>query len=45
MAISVGPLIVAVTAPFFGRLAGRVGQRRLLIPGGLVWAAGRSCSS
>ncbi|HVE18476.1 MAG TPA: MFS transporter, partial [Ilumatobacteraceae bacterium] len=30
MAISVGPLIVAVTAPLFGKLAGRVGQRRLL---------------
>ena len=37
MAISVGPLIVAATAPLFGKLAGRVGQRRLLIPGGLVW--------
>ncbi|MEP7201818.1 MAG: DHA2 family efflux MFS transporter permease subunit [Ilumatobacteraceae bacterium] len=37
MAISVGPLIVAVTAPLFGKLAGRVGQRRLLIPGGIVW--------
>jgi EmrB/QacA subfamily drug resistance transporter len=40
LAISVGPLIVASTAPFFGKLAGRIGQRRLLIPGGLVWAAG-----
>ncbi len=39
-AIAVGPLIVAVTSPFLGKLAGRVGQRRLLIPGGLVWAAG-----
>ena len=38
MAISVGPLIVAVMAPLFGKLAGRVGQRRLLIPGGLIWA-------
>jgi EmrB/QacA subfamily drug resistance transporter len=38
MAISVGPLIVAATAPLFGKLAGRVGQRRLLIPGGLIWA-------
>jgi EmrB/QacA subfamily drug resistance transporter len=37
MAISIGPLIVAATAPLFGKLAGRVGQRRLLIPGGLVW--------
>jgi EmrB/QacA subfamily drug resistance transporter len=40
LAISVGPLIVAVTAPFFGRLAGRIGQRALLIPGGLIWAMG-----
>ncbi len=40
LAISVGPLIVAATAPFFGKLAGRIGQRRLLLPGGLMWAAG-----
>jgi EmrB/QacA subfamily drug resistance transporter len=40
LAISVGPLIVAATAPFFGKLAGRIGQRRLLVPGGLLWAAG-----
>jgi EmrB/QacA subfamily drug resistance transporter len=40
LAVSVGPLIVATTAPFFGRLAARVGQRRLLVPGGLVWSAG-----
>ncbi len=40
LAIAVGPSIVALTAPWFGKLAGRVGQRRLLIPGGLVWAAG-----
>jgi EmrB/QacA subfamily drug resistance transporter len=39
MAVSVGPLIVATTAPLFGRLAGRIGQRKLLIPGGLVWAS------
>ena len=38
LAISVGPLIVAATAPLFGKLAGRIGQRRLLVPGGLVWA-------
>ena len=40
LGIAVGPLIVAVAAPLFGRLAGRIGQRALLIPGGLVWAAG-----
>ena len=40
LAISVGPVIVAVTAPIFGRLAARVGQRRLLVPGGLIWALG-----
>ena len=43
LAIAVGPAIVAVTAPFFGRLAAKVGQRRLLVPGGLVWAAGGLC--
>jgi MFS family permease len=40
LAVSVGPLVVATTAPWFGRLAGRIGQRTLLIPGGLVWASG-----
>jgi EmrB/QacA subfamily drug resistance transporter len=40
LAISVGPLIVAVTAPFFGRLAARIGQRALLVPGGLLFAGG-----
>lgn len=40
LAVSLGPLVVASTAPFLGRLAGRVGQRRLLVPGGLVWASG-----
>ena len=40
LAISVGPLIVAATAPLFGKLAGRIGQRRLLVPGGLLWATG-----
>ncbi|MBI5089050.1 MAG: DHA2 family efflux MFS transporter permease subunit [Actinobacteria bacterium] len=40
MGIAVGPLTVAVLAPLFGRLAARVGQRRLLIPGGLIWGAG-----
>jgi EmrB/QacA subfamily drug resistance transporter len=40
MAVSAGPLVVAATAPYFGRLAGRIGQRTLLIPGGLLWGAG-----
>jgi EmrB/QacA subfamily drug resistance transporter len=40
MVISAGPLVVAVMAPVFGRLAGRVGQRALLVPGGVVWASG-----
>ncbi len=40
LAISVGPLVVAATAPFLGGLAGRIGQGRLLVPGGVVWAAG-----
>ena len=40
LAIAVGPLIVACTAPFLGKVAGRVGQRRLLIPGGILWAVG-----
>ncbi len=40
LAISIGPVVVAVTAPMFGRLAARVGQRRLLLPGGLIWALG-----
>lgn len=33
-----GPVVVMVLAPYFGRLAGRVGQRALLVPGGLVYA-------
>lgn len=40
LAISVGPLIVAATAPLFGKLAGRIGQRPLLVPGGVLWATG-----
>jgi EmrB/QacA subfamily drug resistance transporter len=40
LAISIGPLIVAATAPPLGKLAGRIGQRSLLMPGGLLWAAG-----
>ncbi len=40
LSICIGPIIVAITAPLFGRLAARVGQRQLLVPGGLIWAAG-----
>lgn len=39
IAIALGPAIVAVTAPRFGRLAGRIGQRAVLLPGGLVFGA------
>jgi MFS family permease len=38
LAITPGPLVVAALAPVFGRLAARIGQRRLLLPGGLVYA-------
>jgi MFS family permease len=40
LAISPGPLVVAVTAPRFGRLAGRIGQRPLLLIGGPLFALG-----
>jgi EmrB/QacA subfamily drug resistance transporter len=40
LGISPGPLLVALLAPGFGRLAGRVGQRPLLIAGGVLFAAG-----
>ena len=39
LAMMPGPVVVIVLAPFFGRIAGRVGQRALLVPGGLVYAA------
>jgi EmrB/QacA subfamily drug resistance transporter len=39
LAICVGPIIVAVTAPRFGKLASRIGQRPLVVPGGLLWVA------
>jgi EmrB/QacA subfamily drug resistance transporter len=38
--VAPGPLMVAVLAPFMGRLAMRIGQRPLLLAGGLLYAAG-----
>lgn len=38
--VAPGPLLVAVLAPFLGRLAGRVGQRPLLLIGGCSYAIG-----
>ncbi|CAN5606162.1 DHA2 family efflux MFS transporter permease subunit [soil metagenome] len=40
LGISPGPLVVAVLAPRFGKLAGRIGQRPLLITGGIAFALG-----
>ncbi len=34
-----GPIVVILLAPLFGRLAGRIGQRAILVPGGVVYAA------
>lgn len=39
LAMMPGPTMVILLAPPLGRLAGRIGQRTLLVPGGLVWAA------
>ena len=38
LAVAIGPTIVAILAPRMGKLAGRIGQRAILIPGGLLWA-------
>jgi MFS family permease len=38
LAISPGPLLVAILAPRLGRLAGRIGQQPLLVAGGLAFA-------
>src|SRR4051812_9005673 len=38
LGVTPGPLLVAILAPRFGRLAGRVGQRPLIIAGGVVYA-------
>ncbi|HET7799611.1 MAG TPA: DHA2 family efflux MFS transporter permease subunit [Humibacillus xanthopallidus] len=40
LAMMPGPIVVMVLAPQFGRVAARHGQRALLVPGGLVYAAG-----
>jgi MFS family permease len=40
LAVSPGPAIVALLAPRFGKVAGRIGQRPLLLVGGLAFAAG-----
>src|SRR5437899_4678313 len=39
LAMAPGPLVVFLLAPRFGKLAGRIGHRAILIPGGLVYAA------
>src|SRR2546426_5164637 len=39
LAMAPGPLVVFLLAPPFGRLAGRIGQRPILIPGGVISAA------
>jgi EmrB/QacA subfamily drug resistance transporter len=38
LGVTPGPLLVAILAPRFGKLAGRVGQRPLIILGGIVYA-------
>jgi EmrB/QacA subfamily drug resistance transporter len=40
VAITPGPLMAAISAPFAGRLADRYGQRVVAVPGGLFFAAG-----
>lgn len=39
LAMMPGPIVVMILAPLLGRVAGRFGQRTLLVPGGLVYAA------
>jgi EmrB/QacA subfamily drug resistance transporter len=39
-AVAPGPALVAVLAPFMGNLAGRIGQRPLLLGGGAMFAFG-----
>jgi hypothetical protein len=40
LAVAPGPALVAVLAPFMGNLAGRIGQRPLLLGGGVLFAIG-----
>ena len=40
LAVAPGPALVAVLAPFMGNLAGRIGQRPLLLAGGATFAVG-----
>jgi len=40
LAMAPGPLVVVFLARPFGRLAARIGQRALLVPGALIYAAG-----
>ncbi|MCH9675299.1 MAG: DHA2 family efflux MFS transporter permease subunit [Gammaproteobacteria bacterium] len=39
LAVTPGPLLAAFLAPRFGKLAGQIGQRPLIIAGGLAFAA------
>ena len=39
LAMAPGPLVVFLLAPRFGKLAGRIGHRAILIPGGVVYAS------
>lgn len=39
LAMAPGPLVVFLLAPRFGKLAGRIGHRAILMPGGLIYAA------
>ncbi|MCE7004128.1 MFS transporter [Kibdelosporangium philippinense] len=40
LAVTPGPVVAALTAPFAGRLVDRFGSRAIAVPGGLVFGAG-----